>query len=50
MNNYVQKLKYRLSFTQQEFEGIAQSFAKKRNMFMHNSLEDFEDIHIMHIY
>lgn len=47
MNNYVQKLKYRLSFTQQEFEGIAQSFAKKRNMFMHNSLEDFEDIHIM---
>lgn len=47
MNHYIYKWKYSLSFTKQELDDIAQFFAKKRNMLMHNSLEKFEDIHIL---
>lgn len=47
MKHYIYKWKYRLNFTQQELDNIAQSFAKQRNMLMHNSLEKFEDIHVL---
>ena len=47
INDYVNRKQNRLRYTDDEYKGIAQAFAKKRNMFMHNSLEKFEDIHIL---
>ncbi|MCC8107003.1 MAG: hypothetical protein LIO99_13560 [Clostridiales bacterium] len=47
VDSYMQRMKYKLSFSKEEYENIAQYFAEKRNMLIHNSLGDFEDIHIV---
>lgn len=48
INEYKKKIlwKCEFDFTEEELENLSEEFAKKRNMFIHSSIEDFEDIHI----
>lgn len=44
---YKKKILRRFDFTQEQLDELSLQFAKKRNLLIHSSVGDFEDIHIV---
>lgn len=43
---YKKKVLWRFNFTQEQLDELSLQFAKKRNLLIHSSVGDFDDIHI----
>lgn len=43
---YKKKVSWKFNFTQEQLDELALQFAKKRNLLIHSSVGDFDDIHI----
>lgn len=46
-SSYEQIMRNRFKLSDEEMKKVASEFGKKRNMLMHNSIEQFEEIHIV---
>ena len=46
IGDYKNRIIRRIGISMEQIDDVATQFAKKRNTFIHSSLEDFEDIHI----
>lgn len=47
IDEYKKKVLLRLNLTQKQLDELSLLFAKKRNMLIHSSLGDFDDIHVL---
>ena len=46
ISKYKQRVLSRFGFTQEQLDELSLQFAKKRNLLIHSSVGDFDDIHI----